>query len=72
LKIGTSASTPVQIAVSIVMGVGAVYFWIHRKAKKRMDLVEEQLPDAVELMARIKRAFDPLNILNPGKVVRLS
>jgi FAD/FMN-containing dehydrogenase len=24
----------------------------------------------VELMARIKRAFDPLNILNPGKVVR--
>jgi D-lactate dehydrogenase (cytochrome) len=26
--------------------------------------------DALDLMARIKRAFDPLNIFNPGKVVR--
>ncbi len=39
----------------------------------KMDfLVEEHGADAVELMARIKRALDPLNILNPGKVVRLS
>lgn len=39
----------------------------------KMDfLVDEHGADAVELMARIKRAFDPLNILNPGKVVRLS
>ncbi|GMV60451.1 MAG: hypothetical protein AMXMBFR72_35400, partial [Betaproteobacteria bacterium] len=38
----------------------------------KMDfLVEEHGADAVELMARIKRALDPLNILNPGKVVRL-
>ncbi|GIL06584.1 MAG: oxidoreductase [Betaproteobacteria bacterium] len=38
----------------------------------KMDfLVEEHGTDAVELMARIKRALDPLNILNPGKVVRL-
>jgi D-lactate dehydrogenase (cytochrome) len=34
-------------------------------------LVEELGADAVDLMARIKRAFDPLNILNPGKVLRL-
>ena len=27
--------------------------------------------DALELMARIKRALDPLDILNPGKVVRV-
>ena len=59
LKIGTSASTPVQMAVSVVMGVGAVYFWIQRKAKKRMDLVEEQLPDAVELMVRSLRVGHP-------------
>lgn len=61
LKIGTTAATPVQIAVSIVMGVGAVYFWIHRKAKKRMDLVEEQLPDAVELMVRSLRVGHPFS-----------
>ena len=34
-------------------------------------LIDEHGADAVELMARIKRAFDPLNILNPGKVLRL-
>jgi D-lactate dehydrogenase (cytochrome) len=33
-------------------------------------LIEEHGGDAIELMVRIKRAFDPLNILNPGKVVR--
>jgi D-lactate dehydrogenase (cytochrome) len=39
----------------------------------KMDfLVDEHGADAVELMARIKRAFDPLDILNPGKVVRVS
>ncbi|HXF46779.1 MAG TPA: FAD-linked oxidase C-terminal domain-containing protein [Burkholderiaceae bacterium] len=38
----------------------------------KMDfLVEELGADAVDLMARIKRAFDPLNILNPGKVLYL-
>ena len=34
-------------------------------------LVEEHGEDAVDLMRRIKRAYDPLNILNPGKVVSL-
>ncbi len=35
-------------------------------------LVDEHGADAIDLMARVKRALDPLNILNPGKVVRLS
>jgi D-lactate dehydrogenase (cytochrome) len=34
-------------------------------------LLDEHGNDAVELMARVKRAFDPLNILNPGKVLRV-
>ncbi len=33
-------------------------------------LREEHGDDLLELMARVKRAFDPLNILNPGKIVR--
>jgi len=36
---------------------------------KQPYLVAEHGADAVELMARIKRALDPNNILNPGKVV---
>jgi D-lactate dehydrogenase (cytochrome) len=44
----------------------------HGVGLHKMDfLVDEHGADAVELMARIKRALDPLNILNPGKVVRL-
>jgi D-lactate dehydrogenase (cytochrome) len=34
-------------------------------------LREEHGDDALDLMARLKRAFDPLNILNPGKVIRV-
>jgi D-lactate dehydrogenase (cytochrome) len=44
----------------------------HGVGMHKMDfLVDEHGADAVDLMARIKRAFDPLNILNPGKVVRV-
>ena len=41
-----------RIVVAIGMGVGGVYVWVNSKAKKRMSLLEEQLPDAVELMVR--------------------
>jgi D-lactate dehydrogenase (cytochrome) len=34
-------------------------------------LVEEHGDDAVALMRQLKQAWDPLNILNPGKVIRL-
>jgi D-lactate dehydrogenase (cytochrome) len=33
-------------------------------------LVEEAGEDAIDLMRRIKRAFDPDNLLNPGKIFR--
>jgi D-lactate dehydrogenase (cytochrome) len=38
----------------------------------KMDFLrDEHGDDALELMARIKRSFDPQNILNPGKIVRV-
>jgi tight adherence protein B len=43
------------------MGVGGVYVWINGKAKKRMALFEEQLPDAVELMVRSLRVGHPFS-----------
>jgi D-lactate dehydrogenase (cytochrome) len=44
----------------------------HGVGMHKMDFLrEEHGDDALELMARIKRSFDPQNILNPGKVVRV-
>jgi len=55
----TSAGPTMRIIVSMIMGYGAVYVWLSSKAKKRMDLFEEQLPDAVELMVRSLRVGHP-------------
>ncbi len=57
----TTAGLAVRIAVSVVMGVGAVYMWLNKKAKARMALIEEQLPDAVELMVRSLRVGHPFS-----------
>lgn len=61
LTIGTEAGTPVRILVGIAMGVGGIYTWVNQKAKKRMSLLEEQLPDAVELMVRSLRVGHPFS-----------
>ncbi|MEO6301247.1 MAG: type II secretion system F family protein [Paracoccaceae bacterium] len=61
LTIGTSAAAPVRIIVAIIMGIGGVYVWVNNKAKKRMSLLEEQLPDAVELMVRSLRVGHPFS-----------
>jgi D-lactate dehydrogenase (cytochrome) len=44
----------------------------HGVGLHKMDFLrDEHGIEAIELMARIKRAFDPLGIMNPGKVVRV-
>ncbi|GAA3868903.1 type II secretion system F family protein [Celeribacter arenosi] len=65
LTIGTGASLPLRILIGIGMGIGAVFVWIQNTAKKRLGLIEEQLPDAVELMVRSLRVGHPFsNALN--------
>ena len=59
LSVGTETETPVRIVISIVIGVGAVFFWISSKTNKRMSIIEEQLPDAVELMVRSLKVGHP-------------
>ena len=49
----------VRLVASVGIGIGAVYFWVNQKAKKRMALIEEQLPDAIELMVRSLRVGHP-------------
>ncbi|WP_170441489.1 type II secretion system F family protein [Ruegeria arenilitoris] len=59
LSIGTRTDTILRAALSIAIGVGAVYAWVNHKAKKRVGMLEEQLPDAVELMVRSLRVGNP-------------
>ncbi|MEZ5676027.1 tight adherence protein B [Thalassovita litoralis] len=61
LTVGTETSGPVRIALAIGMGVGGIYFWVNGKANKRMSMIEEQLPDAVELMVRSLRVGHPFS-----------
>lgn len=61
LTFGTSAGLPMRLGASVVMGFGAVYMWLNKKAKARMTLIEEQLPDAVELMVRSLRVGHPFS-----------
>lgn len=61
LTFGTAASLPIRVAVSVLMGVGGIYVWVNNKAKKRLSMIEEQLPDAVELMVRSLRVGHPFS-----------
>ena len=61
LTIGTAAELAIRIIVALGMGIGGVYVWVNNKAKKRMSLLEEQLPDAVELMVRSLRVGHPFS-----------
>lgn len=60
MTFATGAGSGVRLVLSVVMGFGGVFFWINGKAKKRMALLEEQLPEAVELMVRSLRVGHPL------------
>ena len=59
LTLGTSTGQGMRLVLAPLIGCGTVYFWINSKAKKRMKLIEEQLPDAVELMVRSLKVGHP-------------
>ena len=61
LTVATDAALPVRAVLAVGMGIGGVFVWVNKKAKKRMSLLEEQLPDAVELMVRSLRVGHPFS-----------
>ncbi len=61
MTFATDAGLAIRVVVSLVMGIGAVYIWVDQKAKKRLGMIEEQLPDAVELMVRSLRVGHPFS-----------
>lgn len=60
LSVFTSAVLQVRIVVALVVGYGALYLWLRDKARKRVKLFEEQLPDALDLMVRSLRVGHPM------------
>lgn len=61
LTFGTSAGIVIRLVLSILMGVGAVFIWVSNTANKRLSMIEEQLPEAVELMVRSLRVGHPFS-----------
>jgi tight adherence protein B len=61
LTLATEATFPVRVIGGAVMGVGGVFFWVNGQAKKRLSMIEEQLPDAIELIVRSLRTGYPFS-----------
>ncbi|MGR3482408.1 type II secretion system F family protein [Salipiger marinus] len=61
LTMATETSLPVRLVMGLGIGIGGVFMWVNHKAKKRLALIEEQLPDAVELMVRSLRVGYPFS-----------
>lgn len=58
-SIATGAPVMVRAVVAIVLGYAAVFLWLRRLAKRRLQAFEEQLPDAVDLIVRSLRIGHP-------------
>ncbi len=61
LSIFTDAGAALRLAAAAVIGYSALYFWLRGRARKRIALIEEQLPDALDLMVRSLRVGYPIN-----------
>lgn len=59
LTVLTATALPLRFLLSVGMGFGGVFFWVSSKAKKRLAMIDEQLPDAIELMVRSLRVGHP-------------
>ncbi len=59
LTVLTGADLIIRLILGAAMGIVGVYHWVNSKAKKRMALLEEQLPDSIELMVRSLRVGHP-------------
>ena len=58
--------------VELALSVGGTCTGEHGIGLHKMEFLEREAgPGAMALMRRLKRAFDPQDILNPGKVLRL-
>jgi len=60
LTLFTGAVIQIRVVVALITGYAAFYIWLRGKAKKRIALFEEQLPDSLDLMVRSLRVGHPM------------
>lgn len=61
LALFTNAGPVLRLTVAALIGYAAMYSWLRGKARRRVALFEEQLPDALDLMVRSLRVGHPIN-----------
>lgn len=61
LTVFTGAALQLRIIIALLIGYSSLYLWLRNKARKRIALFEEQLPDALDLMVRSLRVGHPIN-----------
>lgn len=59
LSVATETDGAVRALISVIFGFGGVFFWVASKAKKRVSAIEEQLPEAIDLMVRSLKVGHP-------------
>jgi len=61
LSIFTGAVLQLRVLIAVVIGYSTLFLWLRNKARKRITLFEEQLPDSLDLMVRSLRVGHPIN-----------
>jgi tight adherence protein B len=61
LDLVTPAPRPIAVLAGIVFGIGAPIYYLTRRKRGRVQLFEEQLPGALDLLVRSLRIGHPLS-----------
>lgn len=59
MTIATDIALIARVVLAGILGYSSVYLWVSRKAKKRVDAIEEQLAEAIDLIVRSLRVGHP-------------
>ncbi len=61
MTLATDVILGARIVVALIIGYYSVFFWVSRQAKKRVDAIEEQLAESIELIVRSLRVGHPFS-----------